>query len=305
MVRFVRRNIQGSYLFWHGRRGTVCLRIGCGLLLLLCLAYLPGCRAVPAVTEQPSFCDRQAEEAGDALTAYLDSLEGSVSVCCVRISDSSAYEYNADCEYYAASLLKAPYALWLCERADAGEIDLSTALPALDTAPAQTAQDAIYSMISQSDNDATAQLYRTWPADTETGFAAFLQDIGVDRPDSALSEAGGIQGVLSARDASKILLALWDYFESDTPNAAALKQAFLDADHPMLQSDCEMAKKYGSWENALHDIAIVYADEPYCIAVLTSWGNISIDFPEPGVSQITEIGELAAALMECSPPQAP
>lgn len=255
----------------------------------------------PTPTPEPAITE---EEALSALNTYLESLEGVVSVSCVRISDGYTYEYNADCEYYTASLLKAPYALWLCERADAGEIDLTTALPALDTAPAQTAQDAIYSMISQSDNDAATQLYRVWPAYTESDFSAFLLTLGVDRPLNALSDETNIQGVFSSRDAANILLALWDYFESDAANAASLQQAFLDADHPMLESDYEMAKKYGSWEYALHDMAIVYADEPYCIAVLTSWGSAETDFPEPGASQITEIGNLAAVLMESAPLQA-
>lgn len=261
----------------------------------------PTTTPAPTATPEP---DMTEEEALLALDSYLENLDGIVSVSCVRLSDGYTYEYNADCEYYTASLLKAPYALWLAERADAGEIDLSTVLPALDTAPAQTAQDAIYSMISQSDNDAATQLYRVWPAYTESDFSQFLLDMGVDRPLNALSDETNIQGVFSSRDAVNILLAMEDYFESDAPHAAALKQAFLDADHPMLESEYDMAKKYGSWEYALHDMAIVYADEPYCIAVLTSWGSAETDFPEPGTSRITEIGTLAADLMACAPVQA-
>ena len=241
------------------------------------------------------------EEALTALNSYLESLDGTVSVSCVRLTDGYTYDYNADCEYYTASLLKAPYALWLAERADAGEIDLNTQLPRLDTAPAQTAYDAIYSMISQSDNDAATQLYRVWPAYTESDFSAFLLDLGVDRPYNALSDETNIQGIFSSHDAVKILVALWNYFGSDAPNAEMLEQAFLDADHPMLESEYDMAKKYGSWEYALHDIAIVYADEPYCIAVLSDWGDAETDFPEPGTSQITEIGNLAADLMTYAP----
>ncbi len=254
----------------------------------------------PTPTPEPLMTE---EEALTALNTYLDGLDGLVSVSCVRISDGYTFEYNADCEYYAASLLKAPYALWLAERADAGEVDLSTVVPAQNSSPSRTAMEAMISMISLSDNDAATQLYRIWPAYTESDFSQFLLDMGVDRPLNALSDETNIQGVFTSRDCANILLALWDYFESDAPNAAALKQAFLDADHPMLESDYPMAKKYGSWEYALHDIAIVYADEPYCIAVLSDWGNDSEDFPEPGASRITEIGNLAADLMTYAPMQ--
>ena len=201
------------------------------------------------------------------------------------------------CPYYAASLLKAPYALWLCQRAEAGELDLSTPLPAYGTAPAQTAADALHDMIAYSDNDATEQLFTLWPAEAYGPFAEFLLTLGVDRPDDALTVETSIHGVLSAADMQNIQLALYDYFETGTDTALLLEQAFLDADHPMLESEWQMAKKYGNWDGALHDTAIVYSDDPYCVAVMSSWGAAEEDFPEPGTSQITEIGDLVADLM--------
>ena len=228
---------------------------------------------------------------------YLESCEGSVSVSCIRLSDGYSFAYNADLPYYAASLLKAPYALWLCQRAEAGELDLSTPLPAYGTAPAQTAADALHDMIAYSDNDATEQLFTLWPAEAYGPFAEFLLTLGVDRPDDALTVETSIHGVLSAADMQNIQLALYDYFETGTAAALLLEQAFLDADHPMLESEWQMAKKYGNWDGALHDTAIVYSDDPYCVAVMSSWGAAEEDFPEPGTSQITEIGDLVADLM--------
>lgn len=66
----------------------------------------------------------------------------------------------------------------------------------------------------------------------------------------------------------------------------------------MLRSPWPMAKKYGSWDGALHDMAIVYSGEPYLIAVLSDWGVEGEEFPAEGVSRIWAIGELAGALME-------
>lgn len=242
---------------------------------------------------------RQAEE---TLTAYLDGLGGGVSVYCVRLTDGCCYEYNADAEYYAASLLKAPYALWLCQRADAGELDLTAPLGSWLGTPVRSGREAIAAMISVSDNDAAGQLYHTWPAAPQGPFADFLAGLGIDRPDSALTDATAIQGVVSARDMGKLLQAMAAYFETDSENAAALQAAMLDADHSLLQSDWPMAKKYGSWAYALHDMAIVYADAPYCIAVLSAWGDEAVAFPQPGADRIAEIGRLAETLMEIAPP---
>ena len=74
-------------------------------------------------------------------------------------------------------------------------------------------------------------------------------------------------------DAVQILRALDEYFAGGTALAGELKQAFLDADHEYLVTDWPMAKKYGNWTGALHDIAIVYAPDPYYVAVLTDWGD--------------------------------
>ena len=261
----------------------------------------PAPDTTPQLTEVVSTADpAAASQAEEDLTAYLDSMDGVVSVYCIRLSDGYCYAYCPDTTYYAASLLKAPYALWLCQRAEQGELDLDTTLPADGAVPQQTAAQAMHDMIAESDNDAAGQLYSTWPAPAQGEFARFLLTLGVDRPDNAMTPATRIHGNLSARDAGKILQALYRYFATGTDTARQLETAFLDSDHPLLESSWPMAKKYGSWDAALHDMAIVYAEDPYCIAVLTNWGDREVDFPEPGASRITEIGTLAEALMQAA-----
>ena len=71
----------------------------------------------------------------------------------------------------------------------------------------------------------------------------------------------------------QVLKAMDDYFATGTPLAETLKQAFLNTQHEFLITDWPMAKKYGNWTGALHDIAIVYAPDPYYAAVFTDWGD--------------------------------
>ena len=267
--------------------------------LLCLLALLAGIAAAAAAGPKSggAALSPRAQQAADALTAYLDSLDGEVSVACMRLSDGFTFAYREDTGYYAASLLKAPYALWLCRRAEAGEIDLDAPLPARGSAPAQTARQAMRAMIARSDDSATGQLYSLWPAEAGGGFTAFLAGIGVDRPQDALTEQTRIHGELSARDCLCILQALQDYFSTGTSLAASLQQDFMDAGHHLLPDDWPMAKKYGSWDGALHDMAIVYNSDPYLIAVMSDWGVDGVEFPEEGASRIAEIGLLAGDLM--------
>lgn len=71
----------------------------------------------------------------------------------------------------------------------------------------------------------------------------------------------------------QVLKAMDDYFATGTPLAETLKQAFLNTQHEFLITDWPMAKKYGNWKGALHDITIVYAPDPYYAAVFTDWGD--------------------------------
>ena len=87
----------------------------------------------------------------------------------VRPSDGLTVAWNEDEQYYAASLLKVPYALWLCRRAENGELDLEQPLGGWDG----TAREALTAMIARSDNQATAALYTRWPADGESGLYCF------------------------------------------------------------------------------------------------------------------------------------
>lgn len=221
----------------------------------------------PAGQEQPL----------QALEECLARLPGRVSVLAVRPSDGLRIAWNEDEQYYAASLLKAPYALWLCQRAEAGELDLDEPLDGWDSA-----RQAVAAMISRSDNQAASALYTRWPATENTGFTEFLDQLGIPpvRKPRALSPETKITGTLSAFDAMQVLTALENYFNTGTPLAGELKQAFLSAEHEFLITDWPMAKKYGNWTGALHDIAIVYAPDPYFAAVLTDWGDPVEEAPE-------------------------
>lgn len=307
-------------------------------------APAPTAAPTPAPTPQPEE-DGEEDDAGDsagagptavpagdtpeqaqaraALDAYLDSLPGSVSILAVRPSDGLTYSRNADKQYYGASLLKAPFALWLYTRAEAGELSLDEVLPGwsrteevtqseedaaaglpsptprLVTVPDRTVRDAVHEMISKSSNGAAEQLYTRWPATAATGFTDFLTSLGLDLGGRsiALSPATSLSGTLSAADAVKILTALQDFFDTGTDDALELKQAFLDARHSYLVTDWPMAKKYGNWTDALHDIAIVYAPDPYYAAVFTDWGDPNQVDPQYK-EYYRQISTLLTALME-------
>ena len=256
----------------------------------------PTAAPTPGITPEPTPAPAVAAqgvggEARQMLDDFLNAQPGSVSVWMQNLVTGASYSYNPSAGFYCASTLKAPYALWLCQRDDAGEIDLDA-----DVGGA-TGWQRIHAMLSKSSNGAAHALGAAYPGTVETGFSEFLRGLGFASPDGCDVTEEGIHGWVTAADGGKTMQAIYDYTQQETENAGALKAALLAADHELLWAPAPAAKKYGSWDQVLHDMAIVYADEPYILSVFTNWGSADVDFPPEGVEMMQQLGHLAAQAM--------
>ena len=67
----------------------------------------------------------------------------------------------------------------------------------------------------------------------------------------------------------------------------------LAADHEILYvpKGVAAAKKYGSWDYAYHDTAIVYAAHPYILVCMTDQGDAAVDFPPAATAAMQELGK--------------
>ncbi|TCL57739.1 serine hydrolase [Allofournierella massiliensis] len=253
----------------------------------------PTATPVPTATLEPELAtDRPitTEEAAE-MDALLDSMPGSISVWIQDIGSGQTYTYKPDNGFYCASTLKAPYALWLCQRDEDGLIDLDAAVGS------GSGWDLIYPMIAHSSNGAAHDLGAMWPGSLDTGFSDFLTELGFASPEGCEVVEEGIHGWVTGADGGRAMRALYDYFETGTENALELQEAFLAADHDLLYCPAPAAKKYGSWDQALHDMAIVYAERPYIISMFTDWGDQEVSFPEEGRERMQQVGQLAAEII--------
>ena len=127
----------------------------------------------------------------ELLDEFCAAQPGSFSLYLQNPATGESYTYNTDALYYPASLLKLPYAFWLCGQADAGTLDLEdelpnqfrgrladTALQAYNDAETIPAKAAMRAMIAHSDNNAVTLLTTHWPANESSGFQQFLADYG-------------------------------------------------------------------------------------------------------------------------------
>ena len=101
-------------------------------------------------------------------------------------------------------------------------------------------------------------------------------------------------GMASTGEFANIVSAVYDYLDSGSAAAAYLKTCMLAADHDILYvpDGVPAAKKYGSWDYAYHDVAIVYAKHPYWIVCMTDQGDENVDFPEEPTQAMQTLGQL-------------
>lgn len=244
-----------------------------------------------------------------ALDEFCAQQTGGFSVYIQDLESGQIYTYDGDIQYYPASTLKAAYALWLCERAEDGEIDFGKDLPNVfgaggladsalsdyDGAASLPVWEVIHGMIAYSDNDAVTLLASCWSAGEAHGFCDFLAAMGMSVPYSCtITVDDGIQGIMTVTDAGLMMDALYRYFETGSDIALRLQDCFLDAGHTALYvpEGVRAAKKYGSWDYAFHDLAIVYADHPYILCYMTDQGDQNIDFPATAVEHMQALGQM-------------
>ena len=240
--------------------------------------------AEPAVSGGPE--GSIAPEEAEAIDELIDSFGGGVSVYYKSLTEGDTYSYAANTEYYIASVVKAPYALYAYQLADAGALDLSQEytfqsrhwqggskyFQRKDIGKKYTMGQLLEYTIRYSDNNAFKIVREEVSVD---GFKQFVRTLGLERENcmDALTAGSGIRGNISAHDAGIIAEKIYQYMEGDSPNAGKLKEDMLHTEQPMLQSSYPMARKLGSWEDAMHDVAIIYAPEPYVLAVCTNRGH--------------------------------
>lgn len=150
-------------------------------------------------------------------------------------------------------------------------------------------------MILASDNDATAILSRTWTTNYGDEFNTYLHEtLDWSEESKGKLRNDATNGYLTARDAQKLLKYLYNYFEQEGTNGPRLKGQYLAAVHNHLwfPDNVGVAKKYGSWENAYHDIGIVYTNHPYLIVCMTDAGEIS-NYPEDAKKFMQQVGKIA------------
>lgn len=194
-------------------------------------------------------------------------------------------KYDEDRVFFAASVIKEPYILWLIQNVEKNETaggtdekfredrefvytedkfkEGSGVIQKSEFGTVYTYIDLMRLTITQSDNVAFAELRRVFG---KKDFNKYMSDNGVVNPVKSLY-------TVSASDAAKYLKLTYEYFEGKTKYSEMLKKWMLSTNHriliPSAVKPTQAANKYGWDRDSYHDTAIVFDENPYLLVILT------------------------------------
>ncbi len=218
------------------------------------------------------------EEEEKRLKTVLSPWGDSVSLSFCDLESGYTFHYNETKSYFVASIIKAPYCAYLYSLADKGELDLAQSItysPSFFTegtgilkkeepGKAYSLATLMEYSIRYSDNIAIRMLRSRFPA---KGFSLWAEEAGVRN----LAGVKNItNGSIHSADALIYLQKIHSYLALNNKNSEKLKQDMLHTTNPMIVSTSPVIRKYGWAEGAFHDIAIVEAEHPYAIAILSN-----------------------------------
>ncbi|MCR5680908.1 MAG: serine hydrolase [Clostridiales bacterium] len=239
----------------------------------------------------------------------LVEVKATVAYYTAAIDGSEELAYNADTILYAASLIKAPYILTVlreienfektAERDKAGKIvyrswekkydldeewvydpetmkaDGSGEIMNKAAGFRLTWRELFEYALLYSDNIAFSQIYNRFGF---TSFNSLVWQLGIK------GQSAGFM-YLTARDCGKFLGEIYRYFETGSAYALWMKDLMTRSRYgemiAVYYPAGTVAHKYGWDVNAFHDMAIVYAEKPYVIVIMTDYedgGNAAFAF---------------------------
>jgi len=226
-----------------------------------------------------------SSELSDKIYNTIKSYGRSNSFYIVSLEDGMSVGYNVDSKYETASSIKAPYALYIYEQIDAGNIDPNQQIiyqskyynkgtgiiKRSDFGTAYTVRDLVYYALNDSDNIAHTMLHKNFGV---KGYNEMLKNLGTKQ---LYLTATNPWGYTSPRSAAIVWQEIYNFSIRSDEGITFLnilsngKYNYFKEIMPTIPS----ASKTGFANKDVVETGIVFDDHPYiAIAVANKGGNI-------------------------------
>ena len=226
----------------------------------------------------------------EIVDSYDHFLYYDISMSYYDIETGFSLIINPDNHYYLASVMKAPYMLYIYRLALNGEADLEEKLvyteafrregtgllKEMEYGTEFTIEELIGYCLEESDNSAFAMLRDKFP---EEGYVDYIKSLGVTHTDDAKALN---QPQICGETAVVFSRAIYDFIEEQNPYSENLRCHMTHSRNAMIyggEGD-EVVRKYGWHGGNFHDMAIVYGEKPYLLTIMTNLDLLEIEYRE-------------------------
>ena len=234
------------------------------------------------------------KDTSDEIESYITELNNylktkyNASIMYEDLTTGFKYEYNGDKSYYAASSMKILDALYIYEKASRGELSLddtvvyqsrfrvsySSGMSKHKIGEAISLRTLVSYAILYSDNTAHEMLISYIGSGNLNAYAKSLGATSV-----SISSAEHY-GSITIHDAQIYLTRLNDFINNNELYGEEVKVLFINSDDDYLaipDLGIKVAHKYGQYAPYYNQLGIVYDENPYIIAILTTNYNSNIE----------------------------
>ncbi|MBQ8175511.1 MAG: DUF4250 family protein [Oscillospiraceae bacterium] len=213
-----------------------------------------------------------------------------ISLAYYDIETGFSLVINPDKHYFSASVMKAPYMLYIYRLALKGEADLEEklvytedfkregtgVLKDMEFDTEYTIEELIGYSLEESDNSAFAMLRKKFP---EEGYVEYIKSLGITHADDAKAFN---HPQICAETALIFSAAVYDFIEEKNPYSENLRYHMTHSRNAMIyggEGD-EVVRKYGWHGGNFHDMAVVYGERPYLLTIMTNLDLLNIEYRE-------------------------
>ena len=206
------------------------------------------------------------------------------------IESGFTFTIDPDDHFFSASVMKAPYMLYIYRLALEGKADLDRkvtyteaykregtgVLRNMETGTEFTVEELIGYCLEESDNSAFAMLRELFPED---GYTEFMKELGVSHEDD--SKAFN-QPQICCGSALTISEAIYDFIEENNIYSENLKDHLTHSRNAMILGGegSEVIRKYGWHGGNFHDLAVIRGEKDYLLSIMANFDMLVIGTEE-------------------------
>ena len=223
----------------------------------------------------------------------IESCGDGISVFYKDIQSGYTYIYNETQKYFIASIIKAPYCMYIYELASKGKCDLNRSyvyagrhraegtgkIKEMSIGTVFTLRQLLEYCIKYSDNVAMNIIKENFPV---SGYKEYAKEIGLRYIEDIKYATNGD---IHVSEAGIYIEAIYNFIQQNT-YGPELRQLMLSTTNPMIISNYPVVRKYGWANQSFHDIAIIEGPRPYLLCILTNHDGDFMSFRK--ISQVIE-----------------